>query len=76
MEFLSEQDTKMCGSCKIVKNVSEFHKNKNTYDGLGYKCKACHKEYSKIHYMANRDKYIEGSMKRYYKNKETINDEQ
>ena len=35
---------KKCTKCKIEKKLSEFHKNKNTKDGLQFCCKVCRKE--------------------------------
>ena len=36
---------KICSKCKIEKELSEFHKDKNTNDGHCYKCKTCVKIY-------------------------------
>ena len=47
-----------CYVCKIEKNVNEFsikNKEKKTYST---KCKVCHKEYMKIHYLTNKNLYI------------------
>ena len=34
-------DTKVCSKCKIVKKVSEFHKQKDKQDGYRSHCKNC-----------------------------------
>lgn len=46
---------KICGVCKIEKNLDLFAKKKN---GHQYQCKECHKKYRKIHYQQNKQKYI------------------
>lgn len=33
---------KVCDSCKIEKDVSEFYKHRNRPDGLNQSCKVCH----------------------------------
>ena len=33
--------TKVCSTCEITKDLKEFHKNKNSKDGLVYHCKVC-----------------------------------
>ena len=38
---------KICSHCKVEKNILDFPKNNGEKDGLGYWCKACHKESSK-----------------------------
>lgn len=61
---------KVCGKCKIEKDVSEFNKRKDTKDGFFNQCKTCRKEY----YQANKDK-INEQKKEYYKaNKEKKNE--
>ena len=57
---------KKCNKCNVVKDVSEFHKNKRHKDGLKHLCKSCRSLYHKV----NKDK-----AKEYYQaNKEKIND--
>ncbi len=34
---------KQCSKCKIVKSITEFHKNKCFLDGLNNQCKPCRK---------------------------------
>lgn len=47
---------KFCPTCKAIKDVSDFHRNKARYDGLSSICKIC-KSYAKKSYkLKNRDK--------------------
>lgn len=48
--------TKQCNKCKETKDVSEFHKNRTSKDGLCNQCKQCKIAYIKNHYRQNRDK--------------------
>lgn len=47
---------KTCTKCKIEKSLDNFHKDKLTNDGLGYKCKNCVKEYDLVYKSKNKDK--------------------
>lgn len=40
---------KKCTKCLIDKELSDFHKNKNSLDGLNAYCKSCKIEYDKIY---------------------------
>lgn len=42
-------DNKACTGCKIIKNISDFHKNKHGKDGFSPKCKTCIKKYQKLY---------------------------
>lgn len=33
---------KQCNKCEVVKDITEFHKRKDTPDGRRYTCKECH----------------------------------
>lgn len=35
------KDHKYCSYCNMILNKIQFHKNKNTKDGLCYRCKKC-----------------------------------
>jgi hypothetical protein len=48
-------DSKICSTCNIKKEVSEFNKNKNSNDGFQTKCKLCTKKYNKERYLKNTD---------------------
>lgn len=41
--------TKKCTSCGLLQDTSEFHRDRNTKDGLAYWCKTCRKEYINSH---------------------------
>lgn len=49
---------KKCNHCGETKLVSEFAKNKTRCDGLHSKCKLCHAEYNKTHYLKNKEPYL------------------
>lgn len=42
--------TKICGTCKIEKPVTEFYVNRTKPDGLSSYCKSCKKSYNRSHY--------------------------
>lgn len=50
-------ELKRCGTCKMWKHVSMFHKNKSMADGLDSKCKHCKKDYQD----RNKEKFAEAS---------------
>jgi acetyltransferase-like isoleucine patch superfamily enzyme len=66
---------KKCIKCNTEKETTEFYKNKNTKDGLAYKCKTCKKQYNnrnkvkineraRLWHRNNKDKVAE-RLKRY-----------
>ena len=70
-----------CNTCKIEKNLSEYHKDKNRKLGVGRRCKSCSKEYRKLNKVKydllatknrakNKEKYKEYSKNYYRNNKE------
>ena len=48
---------KLCYSCKKVKSVDSFYKNKYHKDGLGSACKLCANKYVKEYHKKNPDKF-------------------
>lgn len=50
--------TKICTKCDKEKELSEFHKNSKTKDGLVYFCKLCIKKYQKEFYTKFPEKAI------------------
>ena len=67
-----EEPLKKCSKCGEWKPFSEFHKNKNTKDGLRSQCKICSKEY----YENNKDQIKEKNKKYYENNKEKLLEQQ
>ena len=63
-DSISAIATKVCCTCKQVKNLFMFSKNKRNPDGHCSQCKLCHKE----HYEKNKEK----SLEYYQQNKDKI----
>ena len=55
---------KVCSTCGIKKDITEFNKNKCKKDGYSYICTLCQKEYNKQHYINNSTIYKERARKR------------
>lgn len=51
---------KICGTCKIKKELSDFSVK---YGKPQFNCKKCHSKYRKKHYEKNKIKYIEKAKK-------------
>jgi hypothetical protein len=49
---------KTCSTCKELKPLFEFSKDKNAKDGLCYRCKVCAKTLMQEWYAANRNRLI------------------
>lgn len=47
--LLPKNNMKKCTKCYRILNEINFHKQKNTLDGLRYKCKDCRKKYQQNH---------------------------
>lgn len=65
-------DSKTCGTCKVSKPRSEFHKRAASNDGLTSVCKSCRKKYEKEYNLNNREKLSLRYKKYYEENKEKI----
>lgn len=53
-------ETKLCPTCGGVLDVDQFHKSKNTKDGLNWQCKRCHRErMQKVAKRLNEREFIE-----------------
>lgn len=78
---------KTCSKCNTEKSHTDYHKRKDTKDGLMYICKACNKNKSrkvwndkkeelkkwhKDYYKNNRDKILTKKVNYYILNKDTI----
>ena len=48
--------SKVCTKCKVEKELTEFHKDSKTKDGLFIWCKACNAMRAKKHYIKNKEK--------------------
>jgi hypothetical protein len=53
--------TKTCSECRQEKPTTEYHRNKSKRDGLQSMCKRCRKSYTKQHYEANKQSYVDRS---------------
>jgi 5-methylcytosine-specific restriction endonuclease McrA len=49
---------KKCSSCKKIKSLGDFNKNKSKKDGLNTICRLCSKKRSKKYYEDNREKHL------------------
>lgn len=47
---------KICSSCKIEKNISDFHKNPCLVDGLSNICKFCCSKKAKLFYLKHKER--------------------
>lgn len=63
---------KECKCCKVLKDPSEFIKDKTREDGLYVYCKTCNKERRKLFRENNKDRLSESKKKYYSINKESI----
>ena len=57
--YICFMETKICESCKLTKEFSEFHKNPRRKDGIQGMCKVCRKAYHRKHYLENKQSYID-----------------
>ena len=58
---------KPCSTCGEHKELSEFHKNNCTVDGLHTICKVCRREWAKAYFKTYR--YLNEKARRKYKTK-------
>jgi len=63
---------KKCGECKIEQDVSNYYKDKSRKGGLSNRCKQCHNNSAKQHYIKNKEHYIKKSNEYYNENKDNI----
>ncbi len=69
-EELAEQVLKSCSICKEIKEHSEFHKAKETWDGLRSRCRICQSDKDAAYREANPEKIRECRRKYYAANLE------
>jgi len=60
---MSKINTKICSTCKIEKDLSEFNKCSRLKDGLSIYCKSCYKEMKRKQYLKYKEKYAERAKK-------------
>jgi len=51
--FYFDMEIKKCNTCKLEKNLDEFHKDKKGSGGVGGKCKVCKKIHGEKYYYDN-----------------------
>ena len=61
--------TKWCKYCARHLDVDAFHARKMSPDGLGYKCKACTKDYAAAQYLKDPDRFKAKAKKWVLKNR-------
>ena len=70
--MLAKDGKKSCGKCKIIKDISEYHKHSKNKDGLRENCKECCKLYRKQYIENNREKVLKSKKDYRLNNKESI----
>jgi hypothetical protein len=65
---------KKCSKCNLEKSLEDFPKDKTGKFGRHYKCKACNKEYNKLHYIKNRDRKVNARKEYKANNPEKVKD--
>ena len=63
---------KKCSKCDVVKQLDEFHREKNSKDGRQSYCKECRKEYSKQYRQDNKEEINEYNKQYREDNKEQL----
>ena len=64
--------TKVCKSCRIIKQLTEFYKEKSKHDGYQTQCKNCKKTRDKEYYDENKDDILKNKQEYYKQNKDDI----
>ena len=64
--------TKVCKTCRTIKYVTEFYKNKVSKDGYSYKCKTCECQHKKTLYIINKNKILDQHKTYYEANKDKM----
>ena len=57
--------TKVCKTCRTIKYVTKFYKDKSRFDGYAYRCKFCQNNSKKEYVKRNKDK-VADTLKQYY----------
>ena len=64
--------TKVCKSCRTIKQLTEFYKDKSNHDGYQTRCKNCKKTKEKEYYNKNKDDILKNRQEYYKQNKDDI----
>jgi len=62
---------KKCSTCKIEKELGDFHKNTKHKDGHASKCKPCAKAYQEGYYKGNKETVLSQKRSYYTENRES-----
>jgi 5-methylcytosine-specific restriction endonuclease McrA len=65
--------TKVCVKCKILKDLSEFNKQKSSSDGLQGSCRACFSEYNRVRYSEKKEHILSTVTKYRLANQDKVN---
>ncbi len=65
---------KTCGSCRVVKPMSEFNKKRRRADGLQEVCRDCNRESSRRYYAAHRQDHIRVIVERTARRRREVKD--
>ena len=65
--------TKACNTCRIIKQLIEFHKKQTSHDGHKSQCKTCCSNYKKEYYEKNKDSIIKNNKQYKENNKDKMN---
>lgn len=63
-------NTKQCSNCNNFKDLTEYHKNKSSADGLYSVCKICKNDKNKLYKNINKESEIKRNQLWYLKNTE------
>ena len=66
------KQTKVCNTCDLKKDISNFYKHKTNPDGYTYICKECDLKRRGKHYISNKEETLEYQKKYREENKELI----
>jgi hypothetical protein len=66
-------ETKACSKCSLIKEISEFYKDKRIKSGYGAECKSCRSAKISLWQQANKDKCHQAQSRWKEKNRETLN---
>jgi hypothetical protein len=67
---------KQCSTCKLFKDLLNYHKDKNSKDQRSYSCKECAKQRSRSWHHQNQDKAKKQSKTYRQKNKQKLQEQQ